>query len=87
MAMSVDIPPDVEPFIKQAIAAGGYANEQEVVAEILRLAAPALESYRRLKATIEQSEAEGSADQDVDADFEGVRQQLRDSYDESGRRR
>lgn len=87
MTMSVEIPADVQPFIKQAVASGAYANEQEVVAEILRLAAPALETYRELKAKVEQSEAEGKAGLDVDADFDAVRQQLRDSYDESGRRK
>jgi len=87
MAMSVEIPPDVQPFIRQAVVSGGYADEQEVVAEILRLAAPALENYRQLKAKIEHSEAEGKAGLDVDADFDAVRQQLRDTYDESGQRK
>ena len=53
--MSVEIPSDVEPFIRQAVASGEYANEQEVVAEILRLAVPALESYRELRARVGQS--------------------------------
>ena len=87
MTMSVEIPADVQPFIKQAIASGAYADEQEVVAEILRVAAPALENYRQLKAMVEQSEAEGQAGLDVDADFDAVRGELRDTYDESGRRK
>ncbi|MEO8497985.1 MAG: type II toxin-antitoxin system ParD family antitoxin [Planctomycetota bacterium] len=86
MTISVEIPADVEPFIKQAIASGAYANEQEVVAEVLRLAAPALESYRQLKAMVESSEAEGEAGLDADADFESVRAELRHTYDQSGRR-
>ena len=83
--LRIEIPTDVEPFIKQAVASGGYANEQEVVAAILRMAAPALEDYRQLKARIEQSEAEGL---DEDADFDSVRQHLRNTYDEqSGQRK
>lgn len=87
MAMSIEIPADVEPFIKQAIAAGAYANEQEVVTDILRLAAPALADYRQLKGRIENSEAEATAGLDVEADFDGVRRQLRETYDDSGRRK
>ena len=87
MTMSVEIPADVQPFIKQAIASGAYANEQEVVAEILRLAAPALENYRQLKTMVEKSEAEGRGGLDVDADFDAVRAELRDTQDESGRRK
>ena len=37
MTMSVEIPADVQPFIRQAIANGGYTDEQEVVTDILRL--------------------------------------------------
>lgn len=87
MTMSVEIPADVQPFIQQAIASGAYANEQEVVAEILRLAAPVLEDYRQLKALVEKSEAEGRAGLDVEADFHVVRAELRHTYDESGRRK
>jgi putative addiction module CopG family antidote len=87
MTMSIEIPADAQPFIKQAIASGAYANEQEVVTEILRVAAPALENYRQLKAMVEQSEAEGQAGLDVDADFDAVREKLRDTYDGSGRRK
>lgn len=86
MTMSVEIPVDVQPFIKQAVASGRYADEQEVVAEILRLAAPVLEDYRQLKVKVEQSEVEGAAGLDRDADFDAVRQHLRDTYDESGQR-
>jgi putative addiction module CopG family antidote len=31
------LPPDMEQFVQQSIAAGKYANEQEVVADALRL--------------------------------------------------
>jgi len=87
MTMSVDIPTDVQPFIRQAIASGAYANEQEVVAEILRVAAPALENYQQLKAMVEQSEAEGRAGLDINADFDALRGELRHTYDESGLRK
>ena len=87
MTMSVEIPADLQPFIKQAIASGAYANEQEVVAEILRVAAPALENYRQLKEMVEQSEAEGQAGLDIDADFQAVREKLLETYDDSGRRK
>ena len=44
MTMSVEIPTDLQPAIEAAIARGGYANEQELVSDILRAAVPALES-------------------------------------------
>ena len=87
MTMSVEIPADLEPLLAQAIANGTYANEQELVAGILRIAAPALEGYRQLKAQVQKSLQEEEAGLVEDADFEAVRQQLRDEYDPSGQRK
>ncbi len=61
MTMTVEIPPDLQPLVEDAIAKGAYANEQELVAEILRIAAPALEGYRQLKADVRQSLKEEKA--------------------------
>ena len=62
-------------------------NEQELLAEILRIAAPALEGYRQLKADVQQSLKEGETGLDQESDFEAVRQQLRAEHDKSGRRK
>lgn len=84
MSMSVQIPSDLQPLISQAVARGDYADEQELVANILRLAAPALESYQQLKEDVRRSVEDETAGRMKEANFDGVRQRLQDELDENG---
>jgi Arc/MetJ-type ribon-helix-helix transcriptional regulator len=87
MSMSIDIPTDLRPAIKAAIAKGGYANEEELVSEILRAAIPALEQYQQLRSDVQASLDEVELGNVRDADFDAVREQLCNEYDESGKRK
>ena len=49
MSVSVEIPADVQPLVAAAVAEGRYANEQELVSEILRLAVPALKGHEQMR--------------------------------------
>ena len=79
MTMSVDIPADVQPFLQQAIAHGAYADEQEAVAAILRVAAGSLESYQKIQSSVQRSLEDEQAGRVREADFNGLRQQITDT--------
>ncbi len=66
---------------------GGYANEQELVSDILRVAVPVLEQYQQLRRDVQASLDEVEQGKVRDADFDAVREQLRKEYDESGNRK
>ena len=87
MTMNVEIPTDLQPAIEAAIARGGYANEQELVSDILRAAVPAMGQYQQLRRDVQASLEEVEQGKVRDADFHAVREQLRDEYDESGNRK
>ena len=87
MSMSVEIPGDLQPAIEAAIARGGYADEQELVSDILRAAVPALGHYQQLRRDVQASLDELQQGKVRDADFDTVRQQLCKEYDESGNRK
>ncbi len=53
--MTVEIPSDVQPFIKNTLASGAYASEQEAVSAILRVAASSLEGYEKIEQAAYQS--------------------------------
>ena len=61
MSMSVDIPADLQPLLQAAIANGRYANEQELVTEVLRLTIPALEGYEQMRHDVQTSCRFGSS--------------------------
>ena len=49
MSSSVEIPVEVRPLVATVIARGRFANERELVSEILKVAVPALEGYDQLR--------------------------------------
>ena len=85
--MRVEIPTDLRPVIDAAVANGVYANEQELVSDILRAAVPALGQYQQLRRDVQTSLKEVNRGKVRDADFDALRQQLCEEYDESGDRR
>lgn len=87
MSMSIDIPTDLRPAIKAAIAKGAYANEQELVSDILRAAMPAPQQYQQLRSDVQASQDLVERGNVRDADFDAVRGQLCNEYDESGKRK
>jgi Arc/MetJ-type ribon-helix-helix transcriptional regulator len=87
MSMSVEIPADLQPAIEAAIASGGYANEQELVSDILRAAVPVLGHYQQLRRDVRASLDEVRQGKVRDADFNVVREKLCQEYDESGSRK
>ena len=56
--MSVEVPAELQPQIAAAIARGHYANEQELVSDILRVTVPVLDQYQQLRDDIRESLAE-----------------------------
>ena len=85
--MSVEIPSDLLPAIEAAVASGVYANEQELVSDILRAVVPARGHYQQLRRDVQTSLDEIERGKVRDADFDALRQQLCEHYDESGNRR
>jgi len=85
--MSVEIPTDLQPQIAAAIARGSYANEQELVSEILRVTVPVLDQYQQLRDDIRASLAEIEQGQMKNANFDIVRNQLIAEFDDSGKRK
>lgn len=86
MSMSVEIPTDLQPLLQAAIARGHYANEQELVTEVLRHTIPALEGHEQMRRDVQTALEQIDRGAIRDADFGAIRQQLRDEYDESGNR-
>ena len=76
MTMNVEIPTDLQPAIEAAIARGGYANEQELVSDILRAAVPAMGQYQQLRRDVQASLEEVEQGKVRDADFQAAREQL-----------
>lgn len=87
MSMSVEIPADLQPLLQAAIANGRYANEQELVTEVLRLAVPALEGYEKMRRDVQISLEQIDRGEIREADFDGIRHQLCDEFDASGNRK
>jgi putative addiction module CopG family antidote len=50
--ISVSLPADIEQFVHQAVAEGNYPNEQEVVADAIRLLRDSKARHQRLRAEI-----------------------------------
>ena len=87
MSISVEIPTDLQPAIEAVIARGGYANEQELVSDILRTAMPALGEYQQLRRDLQASLREMEQGKVRDADFKAIRELYCNEYDESGNRK
>jgi len=81
MPMSVNIPTDVWPFLKQAVDSGAYQNEQEVVSAILRVAAGSLEGYQQIKNGVAKSLEDEREGKVQEADFDQIRRQIADQSD------
>jgi hypothetical protein len=82
----VEIPADLLPAIEQAIARGGYANEQELVSDILRAAVPVLADFQQLRRDVQTSLNDMQQGRVRDADFDVLREKLCAEYDDSGNR-
>ena len=84
MTMSVEIPTELQPLVTAAIATGRYENEQELITELLRLAIPAMDSNQKLRGDVRVSLEQIDRGEVREANFDAIRQRLRDEYDESG---
>jgi Arc/MetJ-type ribon-helix-helix transcriptional regulator len=82
--MSVEIPSDLQMAIEAVVASGVYANEQELVSDILRAVVPALGQYHQLRRDVQASLDEVQQGKVRNADFDAIRQQLCKEYDEAG---
>ena len=87
MNSSVEIPAEVQSLVATVIARGRFANEQELVSEILKVAVPALEDYDQLRRDVHASVAMAERGEIREADFNGIRNQLCDEYDAKGNRK
>ena len=87
MPVSVEIPVEVQPLVTATVERGLFADEQEVVSEVLRVAMPALPDYQRLRRDVQASVEMADRGEIREADFDAIRKRLSDEYDESGGRR
>jgi hypothetical protein len=84
MTMNVEIPIEVQPLVAAAVAEGRFANEQELLSEILRVTVPVLEDYERLRREVKVSLDMADRGEIRDADFDALRRRLCNEYDDSG---
>jgi Arc/MetJ-type ribon-helix-helix transcriptional regulator len=87
MTMTVEIPDELQSLVAAVVASGRFANEQELVAEILRVAVPVLDDYERLRNDVATSVDMADRGGLREADFDQVRRQLCVEYDEAGKRK
>jgi Arc/MetJ-type ribon-helix-helix transcriptional regulator len=87
MTMTVEIPDELQSRVAAAVARGRFANEQELVAGILRVAMPVLDDYERLRNDVADSVEMADRGELRKADFDQVRRQLCEEYDEAGKRK
>jgi hypothetical protein len=87
MSTNIEIPADLQPAISAAISKGGFADEQELVNEILRATVPALEQYQQLRRDVQASVDQFERGMVKPADFDSVRDRLCEEFDEDGRRK
>lgn len=87
MTVTVEIPFEMQPLIAAAVAHGRFANEQELVSDILRVAVPVLQDREQLWRDVERSVEMADRGEVREADFAVVRRQLCDEYDEFGGRK
>ena len=87
MTMTVEIPDELQSRVAAAVARGRFANEQELVADILRVAVPVLDEYQRLRNDVATSVDMADRGELREADFDQVRRQLCEEYDEAGNRK
>jgi len=87
MTVTVEIPFELQPLVAAALAHGRFANEQELVSDILRVAVPVLEDHEHLRQEVELSVDMADRGELREANFDRVRRRLCEEYDESGGRR
>ena len=87
MSTNIEIPADLQPAISAAISQGGFADEQELVNEILRATVPALAQYQRLRGDVQASVDQLERGEMRPADFDSVRDRLCEEFDEDGSRK
>jgi Arc/MetJ-type ribon-helix-helix transcriptional regulator len=87
MTVTVEIPAELQPFLAADVARGGFANEQDLVSDILRVAVPVLEKHDKLRREVQMSLDSADHGEVREANFDVVRQRLCEEYDESGRRK
>ena len=68
--ISVSLPADVEQFVHETIAAGGYANEQEVVTDAIRFLRDSRTQHQQLRSQIDEAlaEVDGGLGIEIDSD-------------------
>jgi Arc/MetJ-type ribon-helix-helix transcriptional regulator len=87
MTMTVEIPDELQSLVAAAVARGRFADEQELVADILRVAVPVLDDYQGLRDDVADSVEMADRGELRKADFDQVRRQLCDEFDEAGNRK
>ncbi|MCL4204334.1 MAG: hypothetical protein KJ000_17765 [Pirellulaceae bacterium] len=76
MPMTVEIPFELQPLVAAAVARGRFANEQDLVADILRAAVPVLDDDERMRKEVAVSLDMADRGELREADFDGVRRRL-----------
>ena len=87
MTMTVEIPDELQSLVTAAVARGRFVDEQELVADILRVAVPVLDDYQSLRDDVSDSVEMADRGDLRKADFDQVRRQLSDEFDEAGKRK
>lgn len=84
MSCSVEVPVEVQSLVAKVIVRGRFADEQELVSEILKVTVPALEDSGQLRRDVQTSVAMADRGEIREADFDEICKQLCDEYDAKG---
>ena len=87
MTVTVEVPSELQPLVAAAVAHGRFANEQELVSDILRVAVPVLGEHEQMRREVQLSVDMADRGELREADFDSVRRRLCEEYDESGSRK
>jgi len=66
--ISVSLPADIEQFVHQAVSEGNYPNEQELVADAVRLLRDSKARHHRLRAEIDEALASVDRGEGIEID-------------------
>ena len=84
--MSETFPPDVQDFVRQAIAKGEYANEDDVVIDAVRALRELKNRHQSLRVEIQAAIAELDAGQGESWDAHEIKRELGQQFDGESRK-
>lgn len=80
--MSVSLPPDLEKFVRQELASGEYASEEEILQEGLRLLQDRKQRLEQLRSDIQVGLDQLDRGEGAPLDMEAIKAKVADRLEE-----